>query len=132
MMASSAAWSTSETKSFWRLLRTVSFSRSKEARLMMLPALRAALTAVLSIGCMEGAWGSRRPQGVRGAMRRFYSGFRHNRLHGRTYPSRARRGRAVAAEPSGQHRRRGARDEDHGLVGPARRRAEAISRSRGR
>src|SRR5476651_2523755 len=53
MMASSAAWSTSETKSFWRLLRTVSLSRSKEARLMMLPALRAALTAVLSMGCME-------------------------------------------------------------------------------
>src|SRR5258708_30670513 len=52
MIASSAAWSTSVTKSFWRLLRTVSLSRSWEARLMMPPALRAALTAVLSIGCM--------------------------------------------------------------------------------
>src|SRR5471030_1400791 len=64
MMASSAAWSTSETKSFWRLLRTVSFSRSKEARLMMLPALRAAFTAVLSMGCMEGALGSRAAAGL--------------------------------------------------------------------
>jgi hypothetical protein len=42
MIASSAAWSTSETKSFCCLLRIVSLSRSKEARVMMLPALRAA------------------------------------------------------------------------------------------
>src|SRR4029079_12752432 len=52
MIASSAAWSTSETKSFCCLARMVSLSRSKEARVMMLPALRAAFTAVLSIGCM--------------------------------------------------------------------------------
>src|SRR5512140_1619001 len=53
-IASSAALSTSETKSFWRFRRTVSLSRSKEARVMMAPALRAAFTAVLSIGCMGG------------------------------------------------------------------------------
>src|SRR5262245_25212411 len=52
MIASSAAWSTSETKSCCRLARIVSLSTSKEARVMMVPALRAALTAVLSIGCM--------------------------------------------------------------------------------
>ena len=52
MMVSSAAWSTSETKSFLRLLRIVSRSMSEEARVMMAPALRAAFTAVLSMGCM--------------------------------------------------------------------------------
>src|SRR5512132_798877 len=52
MIASSAAWSTSETKSFCCLRRTVSLSRSNEARVMMLPALRAAFTAVLSMGCI--------------------------------------------------------------------------------
>src|SRR5205085_5465444 len=52
MIASSAAWSTSETKSFCCLRRMVRASRSTEERVMMLPALRAALTAVLSMGCM--------------------------------------------------------------------------------
>src|SRR6185295_9358721 len=52
MIASSAAWSTSETKSFCRFLRIVSLSMSKEARVMMLPALRAAFMAVLSMGCI--------------------------------------------------------------------------------
>src|SRR5258706_6518699 len=53
MTASSAAWSTSETKSFFCLLRIVSLSTSNDARLMIAPALRAALTAVLSMGCMR-------------------------------------------------------------------------------
>src|SRR3954465_14017681 len=53
MIASSAAWSTSETKSFFCLLRMVSLSTSNDARLMRAPALRAALTAVLSMGCMR-------------------------------------------------------------------------------
>src|ERR1700680_1444940 len=107
MMASSAAWSTSETKSFWRLRRTVSLSRSEEARVMMLPALRAAFTAVLSMGCMA----------------QFYYGpQRHPRAHLR---------RALPSEPSGQHRGGGARDEDHGIRRPAPGRAEALSRRRG-
>src|SRR3954463_15687872 len=53
MIASSAAWSTSETKSFFCLLRMVSLSTSNDARVMRAPALRAALTAVLSMGCMR-------------------------------------------------------------------------------
>src|SRR5687767_13762982 len=52
MMVSSAAWSTSETKSCCRLVRTVSLSTSKEARVMIVPALRAAFTAVFSMGCI--------------------------------------------------------------------------------
>src|SRR5258706_10730053 len=90
MIASSAAWSTSETKSFWRLRRTVSLSRSEEAREMMLPALRAALTAVLSMGCMA----------------EFYYG-----------PPRrpfAHPHRPLETEPSGQYRRGGARPEEDG------------------
>src|SRR6478752_9839079 len=53
MIASSAAWSTSETKSCFCLVRTVSLSTSNDARVMRAPALRAALTAVLSMGCMR-------------------------------------------------------------------------------
>src|SRR5260221_1515399 len=52
MIASSAAWSTSETKSCWRLARMVSLSTSKAARVMIVPALRAACTAVFSMGCI--------------------------------------------------------------------------------
>src|SRR5262245_39672197 len=51
MMLASAARSTSVTKSLGALALTVSRSRSSEARLMMAPAPRAALMAVLSIGC---------------------------------------------------------------------------------
>src|SRR6478735_9280920 len=87
MIASSAAWSTSETKSFSCLRWIVSLSRSNEARVMMLPALRAAFTAVLSMGCM----------------REFYY---------------AGPNRPVAHQPPGQHRRRRARHEDHGLARP--------------
>src|SRR5258706_268983 len=50
MMACSAALSTSLTKSFGPLVSTFSRSRSSEARLMMVPALRAALMAMLSMG----------------------------------------------------------------------------------
>src|SRR5580765_5360338 len=94
MIASSAASSTSETKSFWRLRRTLSLSMSNDARVMRVPALRAAFTAVLSIGCIK----------------RFYYGG-----HGRPFahPRGPR-----PAEPSRQHRRGGARDEDHGVGRP--------------
>ncbi len=51
MTAASAAWSTSVTKSFVDLALTCSRSRSSEARLMIAPAARAALTAMLSMGC---------------------------------------------------------------------------------
>ena len=51
MTAASAAWSTSVTKSFVDLVLTCSRSRSSEARLMIAPAARAALTAMLSMGC---------------------------------------------------------------------------------
>ena len=51
MIAASAAWSTSVTKSFGALVLTFSRSRSSEARLMIAPAARAALMAMLSMGC---------------------------------------------------------------------------------
>src|SRR5512138_1321636 len=92
MIASSAASSTSETKSFLRLLRMVSLSTSNDARVMMEPALRAAFTAVLSIGCIE----------------QFYYG-----AHGRPF---ANPRRAIAPQPSRQHRGGRARHEDHGLL----------------
>ena len=63
MIAASAAWSTSVTKSFGAFEFTCSRSRSSEARLMIAPAVRAALTAVLSMGCSAwdmGAGGFRR------------------------------------------------------------------------
>src|SRR6186997_3598251 len=94
MIASSAASSTSETKSFWRFFRIVSLSMSNDARLMIEPALRAAFTAVLSIGCMN----------------RFYYGG-----HGAPF---AHPRRAVPHQPSRQHRRVGARAEDHGTRRP--------------
>jgi tRNA/rRNA methyltransferase len=53
MMACSAAWSTSVTKSLGPLLPIFSRSRSSAARLMMAPAARAALTAMLSMGCRD-------------------------------------------------------------------------------
>src|SRR5436190_686240 len=45
MMACSAAWSTSVTKSLGDLVLTLSMSTSSDARLMMAPAARAALMA---------------------------------------------------------------------------------------
>ena len=51
-IAASAARSISLTKSFGPFVSTFSRSMSRAPRLMMLPALRAALTAVVSIGCM--------------------------------------------------------------------------------
>ena len=54
MIAASAAWSTSVTKSFGALALTCSRSTSSEARLMIAPAARAALMAMLSMGCS--AW----------------------------------------------------------------------------
>src|ERR1700761_4209331 len=52
MMAASDALSTSVTKSLCCFLETWIRSRSSEARLMICPARRAALTAMLSMGCM--------------------------------------------------------------------------------
>src|SRR6185369_7397605 len=106
MMASSAASSTSETKSFLRLLRTVSLSTSNDARWINVPALRAAFTAVLSIGCMK----------------QFYYGAHGAPLAGLRRP--------VTPEPSRQHRRRGTRDEDDGACGPQAGRAAPLSGSR--
>src|SRR4051812_39014654 len=54
-MAASAAWSISLTKSLGPLAVTVRRSRSRAPRLITLPARRAALMAVVSMGCMEGA-----------------------------------------------------------------------------
>src|SRR6202022_297290 len=51
--ASSDALSTSVTKSLCCFLLTWIRSRSSEARLMICPARRAALTAMLSMGCMS-------------------------------------------------------------------------------
>src|SRR5438270_8236927 len=51
MIACSAAWSTSVTKSFGAFALTVRRSTSSDARLMIAPAARAALTAMLSMGC---------------------------------------------------------------------------------
>ena len=53
MIACSAAWSTSVTKSLCPFSVTLMRSRSNEARLMIVAARRAALTAVLSMGCIE-------------------------------------------------------------------------------
>ena len=53
MMIFSLAWSTSVTKSFYNFLETRTDSTSKAARLMIEPAARAALMAILSMGWME-------------------------------------------------------------------------------
>src|SRR5688500_8915383 len=55
-MASSAARSTCVTKSLARLDFTSSASPPSAARLMIEPARRAARTAILSMGCMGGAY----------------------------------------------------------------------------
>ena len=55
MIACSASRSTSETKSFAAFSCTETMSRLRVPRLMMLPARRAAFTAVLSIGCSSAA-----------------------------------------------------------------------------
>src|SRR5262247_2867281 len=52
MIASSASRSISETKSFAAFSFTATMSRLRVARLMMPPARRAALTAMVSIGCI--------------------------------------------------------------------------------
>src|ERR1700743_3747100 len=53
MIAASDALSTSVTKSLCCFLLTLTKSRSSDARLMICPARRAALTAILSIGCIR-------------------------------------------------------------------------------
>src|SRR3990167_9764363 len=53
MMAASAIWSTSLTKSFGPLRLIFRMSRSCEPRLMIAPAARAALMAMLSMGCRD-------------------------------------------------------------------------------
>ena len=121
----SAARSTSLTKSFGPLAVTVSRSRSRAPRLMMLPARRAAFTAVVSIGCM--VW-RRARVAAKGANRSvFYLRAPTLATRHRPMPDRPRRTpqrvadallarahRARAHEPSRQHRRRGARDADDG------------------
>src|SRR6185436_9496313 len=99
MIACSAAWSTCVTKSFARLERTLR-PPSSEARLMSEPALRAARTAILSMGCMEGAL--------------FYS--------------YADSDRPVPPEPPRQHWRRRARDEGDGARGSEAGGARKVSR----
>ena len=92
---------------------------------MIEPALRAALTAVLSIGCMA-------KSGARSGRRRARE-CREAELYdeGDFPPSRVARG-ALAHEPSGQHRRGGARDEDDGARRPRARGAAPFPASRGR
>src|SRR5687768_4598537 len=100
MIASSAAWSTCVTKSFTRLERTFSEGApSSEARLMTEPARRAARTAMVSMGCMKGAYSTVLEEHPR---------------------------RPLPPQPPGQHRRRRARHEDHGHHRPAAGRARAL------
>src|SRR6185436_10022667 len=101
-----AALSTCVTKSLVCLERISSCVRSSAARLMMLPARRAALTAILSIGCMG---------------RVFYYG------DSTTAAFIPYSNSALPPEPSGQHRRRRTRDESHGAGGPATGRAGEVS-----
>src|SRR5258706_5040907 len=105
MIADSAALSTCVTKSLVCLARISSLVRSSAERLMMLPARRAALTAILSIGCMG---------------RVFYYG---DQLQSSD--------RSVSSQPPGQHRRRRARHENHGTGRSAPDRAGEISGARG-
>ena len=129
-IAASAARSTSLTKSFGPLAVTVRRSRSRAPRVMTLPARRAALTAVVSIGCMRprAARGGRvacqnaenlhstvRVTAPRGASRTPAGVARERILRCRR--DRRPRGapRAVARrsrpdEPAGEHRCDGARD----------------------
>src|SRR3990167_8537716 len=90
MIAASAAWSTSVTKSLVCLAETRTDSTSSAARLMMVPARRAALMATLSMGwsvddmnceplrgsgLLAGPWksGKAGPQAIRGGDNRgFY------------------------------------------------------------
>src|SRR5258708_5855050 len=108
MIAASAALSTWVTKSLARLEWISSLLRSSAARLMMLPARRAAWTGMLSMGCRGGF---------------FY--------YGASSPAAfvQRTNRALPPQPPGQHRRRRARDEDHGPGRPAAGRAGEVSRA---
>ena len=142
-MARSASRSTSLTKSFGPFDVTVSRSSSRAPRLMMLPARRAAFTAIVSIGCMVGLSRLSRRQRRRGGARRTKAaivtaggGARRVRRDPRVldaasprsplcHPDRARRD-----EPSGQHRRRGARDAHDGPRPARSRRSAPLSRSR--
>ena len=74
MIAASAAWSTSVTKSFGALRVDCRRSRSSDARLMIAPAARAALMAMLSMGCSACDMGEcsergRRSERAAGALR---------------------------------------------------------------
>src|SRR3990170_1621817 len=98
MIAASAALSTWVTKSLARLEWISSWVRSSAARLMIAPARRAALTAMLSIGCMGRVF--------------YYGDYRPAAFVPHT-------NRSVPSEPPGQHRRRRARHEGHGTGRPA-------------
>src|SRR6186997_1133099 len=96
MMSASAALSTSVTKSLRPLLSTWTASRRGMARTMMSPARRAALTAILSRGCIgEGPAEKGRYDTGRAADR-------HSHRARRTLASR-------------EHRGGGARHEKHGV-----------------
>ena len=56
MIAASAPLSTSVTKSLCRLRVTTTWSTSRAARFMMVPARLAAFTAMVSIGCIAQAF----------------------------------------------------------------------------
>ena len=142
MIAASASLSTSDTKSLGDLLRTVSTSRFCEARLMIVPARRAALTAVLSIGCSMSGFRcaeSAEPTGsgfwrvVPGVMSKAPES---STLGDRSLPSAARAPvacpcRAALAAPSRQHRRGCAGDEDDGPFTPVAGHARAFPGRRG-
>ena len=103
-MARSASRSTSLTKSFGPLDVTVSRSSSRAPRLMMLPARRAAFTAIVSIGCMVGCRVCRCDD--RGQARHKHGGSHCNRWRRRPSRERASRGtrcrtRSIASLPCG-------------------------------
>ena len=121
MIAASAAWSTSVTKSFDRLGATCSRSTSSAARLMMAPAARAALTAMLSMGCsacdmgmgsVEGGHAPGRP-GACAAAEWTVAILAASDMTRRSDPLHPHQ-----HQPRRQRRRGGARDEGHGLRRP--------------
>ena len=120
-IAASAARSTSLTKSFGPLAVTVSRSRSRAPRLMMLPARRAALTASVSMGCMSANLGLR-PAMTRTRRVALTAERSMPRILPASFDLPCRtpldriRDRPVRDQPSRQYRRDRARDADDGLV----------------
>src|SRR5512134_815858 len=100
MIVSSAALSTSVTKSLRPLAVTFTRSMSRLARLMIAPALRAALTAVFSIGCMESRAESARSSGAGWIDCGHFIGNASVDRHSSDFAARARRVRFVLVAPS--------------------------------